>query len=87
MLYERLGFTDVQTRMAVPLATLEQRAGGRPGRRALAGRSCIVQTDDQAAIVAAVGALRPAALPLRGDRGLERAAKRLGLGQRRSWEH
>ena len=53
MLYERLGFTDVQTRMAVPLATLEQRAGGgAPPEPSLA--VVHVQTDDQAAIASAV---------------------------------
>ncbi len=53
MLYERLGFTDVQTRMAVPLATLEQRAGGGvPPEPSLA--VVHVQTDDQATIASAV---------------------------------
>jgi ribosomal protein S18 acetylase RimI-like enzyme len=53
MLYEQLGFTDVQTRMAAPLATVEQRAGGGPDvEPSLA--VVHVQTDDQAVVVAAV---------------------------------
>ena len=53
MLYERLGFTDVQTVMAAPLATLEQRAGGGP---AVEPSIAVVhvQTDDQAAVAGAV---------------------------------
>ena len=82
MLYERLGFKDVQMRMAAPLATLEQRAGG--GAAVESSLALVhVQTDDQAAIVAAVERFVPrlyrsAATVVTG------AAKRLGLGQRRS---
>jgi hypothetical protein len=53
MLWERLGFSDVQMVMAAPLATLELRAGGG----APVEPSVVivqVQTDDQAALVGAV---------------------------------
>jgi GNAT superfamily N-acetyltransferase len=53
MLYERLGFTDVETTMATRLDTLEQRAGG--GAVLEASLAVVhLQTDDQAAVAAAV---------------------------------
>jgi ribosomal protein S18 acetylase RimI-like enzyme len=53
MLYERLGFTDVSSRMATRLDTLEQRSGG--GAAVEPSLAVIhVQTDDQAAVASAV---------------------------------
>ena len=54
-LWERLGFADVQAVMAAPLETLEQRTGaGAAAAPAASVGTVHVQTDDQAAIVAAV---------------------------------
>jgi GNAT superfamily N-acetyltransferase len=53
MLYERLGFTDVEATMATRLDTLEQRAGGGPAVEPSVA-VIQVQIDDQAAVVGAV---------------------------------
>jgi ribosomal protein S18 acetylase RimI-like enzyme len=53
MLYERLGFADVQTVMAVPLATLERRAGADASPDPSIA-VVHVQTDDQSKIASAV---------------------------------
>jgi ribosomal protein S18 acetylase RimI-like enzyme len=53
MLYERLGFADVQTVMATRLETLERHAGAAPAAEPSVA-VVHVQTDDQLAVVAAV---------------------------------
>ncbi len=56
--YERLGFEDVQVVAAVPVDALAERAGGQAPSGATVG-AVLAQTDDQAAIAAAVGRFVP----------------------------